>query len=405
MTTTFELEHGRAAISAWRLALEERSYEALQLPRDIQALFLGAGGANLRRLLDGLVYAGALTLDLFAAFVREMCTGPHCMQAQQLNDLVVHLRQAPAPLTAVAIAAMLRAQVAHFDAAFTKAEAATTVLALSVTLTPAQLHNILTVSNGNRDNRVIPPSYLRSAVAVAHEYNGVSFATRLATSIALADGLVKSRKLVALMAALGVPAMYAGELLHALEVIAPDKFTRMNNFLAAASLLVTVATPWSTRIMAPLRHFRTAQRSPFGPNTPFPNVAFAIAGSGLLKTMTHARLLWVPDTHINYFCNSHTFAHCNIAERISRNVAIDFWQPTYRKPQVENLFTLMTPASLQGHVDHAPPYFHQDVGQTEVGVNLIGPGHAQFYAVTHMAPAVAHYRVENNVLVALQHLF
>lgn len=409
MTTAFQLEYGRDEIGILREQVRDRSTEALHLPLATLALFRGvSAGAYLRLLLVGLVYApadGGLTLAQLSDLVIAMSTGVNCMPVKDLSELVVYLRADPAPITATEVNALLRAIVTHPDAPITPLEATRTILALGTSIRPRHVHSLFMVALGNVNNRAIAPSYLRDVVAAPPVVP--AFPASLATAIAQPEGLAHSRQLIARMVASPLPAQFVPELFVALNIIAIPRFDKMTSFLTFAQAAVNALPTWEVRIMRPLRKFISAERSPFGANIPFPNNGFVNAPVAPMKAMTGGQLC-IPETHVNYFCNAHTFAHCNFTNRIAAGTAIDFWGPEFQKINVRNLLNAYTVGQLQPIAtasDGQARYAMQRIGPTEIGVTQRRHHGVRFYTIDHCAPDFATHRIAQDALRAIAKLF
>ncbi|HSH93009.1 MAG TPA: hypothetical protein VK968_02610, partial [Roseimicrobium sp.] len=286
-------------------------------------------------------------------------------------------------------------------------------------LHPRHLHDL--ISEGGAPGQGPAPILTRWLFEAVTAAGVPSFAQRLDECAPLALTFPGLRAILARISRF-FPSHWGVRLLEVFAAlnVGTHRQTRLENFLTE---LLTAANGNAGRTMTDIiRHlsrFLTAGRAPHGAN----NRKYANTGqygggeaASVLGQIARAN----PDNQaptslgkvvlshfrLNYFCNSHTYAHCNFTQRLGVHGVQDFefWAPAGNaRGAVITAFQANSVAAYTRRVgrEHAP------AGEETVVVtdsDWQATTHYFLYYLVHFSPATT-VNIHRTILTALQHLF
>lgn len=280
---------------------------------------------------------------------------------------------------------------------------------------PVDVRDLIASTAGERQHRAIRPRWLLAAVAQA--VGGQTFAEHLNTCVPLTPGgFGHMRNLLVRMDQHTIPAEWAVRLLQVFSQLGSTPYARMSNFLIESGQAVAAAgggATWTNAVLDHLNNFLTAGRRPHGArHTRYAHTEFGGAIGGAEEGTRAQGLVTVKlyAGSTNYFCNAHTFAHCDFTERRGRVGVphISFWPPETLKPGViaifngiagPRLFGLATGYGYRKSEDGLDPEF--GLSYDRAASDRTG---RRVYSITHLQPLVG-IQVRMTVLAALSRLF
>lgn len=366
----------------------------------------GLGGTHFKEVIHLLRAptdpATALTTVQVDALVHDLRTnaGTNASGATgtQIREVVRALRTVAAPLTPAQCRTLLR----HLR------------VPQRLHVRPVDVHDLIVTAVGERQHRAIGPRWLLAAAA--GQADGVLFTDHLETCVQLAHvTFADLRNLLARMDQHGIAAAWAVRLLQVFSLLGSTPYARMSNFLIESGNAVVAAgmgATWANTILDHLDRFLTAGRRPHGArHTRYLHTEFGGAVGGVVDA-SRARgnvtvRLYAGST--NYFCNAHTFAHCDFTERRGRAgvTQISFWPPATLNPGVIAIFNGISETRLFG-LAHGTGYRKSADGlDPEFGLHYdrdASTAERPVYSITHLQP-LPGIPVRMPALAAISRLF